>query len=400
MPMLEHLIAPRPDKILSLSGLYRADAREQKIDLGIGVYRDPSGNTPIFAAVREAEKRLFETESTKTYVDPAGDPGFNDAVARLVLGDTAPWDRVRTVQTPGGAGALAILAGLIEKSNPSCTVWLPDPTWINHQSIFESARLATREYAYFDRKSGRVDFDALIAGLRGAKAGDVVLLHGCCHNPTGADLSQDQWRILGQSMLAAGAIPLVDLAYQGFGAGLDDDAFSARHLAQTMPELMIAASCSKNFGIYRERTGAAMLIAETPERADVGRAHLAQRARINYSMPPDHGASCVRIILGDEGLRRNWQAELEAMRSVIEATRRELASRFKARLNADSYDYLAENKGMFSLFAISPDGVARLRREFGIYIVEDGRFNVAGLRERDMDRFVDCVAMCMDGPAL
>jgi aspartate/tyrosine/aromatic aminotransferase len=223
-----------------------------------------------------------------------------------------------------------------------------------------------------------------------------VLLHGCCHNPTGADLSQDQWRNLGQSMLGTGAIPLVDLAYQGFGAGLDDDAFSARHLAQTMPELMIAASCSKNFGIYRERTGAAMLIAETPERADVGRAHLAQRARINYSMPPDHGASCVRIILGDEGLRRNWQAELEGMRSVIEGMRRELASRFRARLNTDSYDYLAENKGMFSLLGISPNGVARLRKQFGIYIVEDGRFNVAGLRECDIDRFVDCVAVCTD----
>ena len=380
MAVMDTLEMPADDKILKLSIMFNGDDRPGKIDLGIGVYRNAQGETPIFAAVREAEEKLFAQETTKTYVTPVGDPGFCAAMQSLVFDDDAPHERIRTVQTPGGAGALNLLAGLADLSSPGVTVHVPIPTWINHHAVIAKAGLGLREYRYLDPRTGQVDFDAMMNELGKAEPGDVVLLQGCCHNPTGADLTLEQWRAVAALLAERGLLPFVDLAYQGFGDGLEEDAASVRLLAAHLPEMIVAYSCSKNFGIYRERTGAAFVLAPTPTLADRAAAQLAQLARITYSMPPDHGASLVRIILNDPTLREIWQNELAAMRTGIAALRQELASAFHQITNRAGHEFLTEQKGMFSLIGISADQAVRLREEFAIYVVEDGRINIAGLR--------------------
>jgi aromatic-amino-acid transaminase len=378
--MMDRLEMPADDKILKLSIMFNGDDRPGKIDLGIGVYRNARGETPIFAAVRQAEEKLFAQETTKTYVTPAGDPGFCAAIQSLVFGDDAPDERIRTVQTPGGAGALNILAELANLASPGVTVHVPIPTWINHHAVITEAGLGLREYRYLDPRTGQVDFDGMMDQLGNAEPGDIVLLQGCCHNPTGADLGLEQWQAVAALLEARGLLPFVDLAYQGFGDGLEEDAASVRLLAGRLPEMIVAYSCSKNFGIYRERTGAAFVLAPTPALADRAAAQLARLARITYSMPPDHGASLVRIILNDPALRQIWKDELEAMRTGVTALRRELASAFHQITNRSGHEFLTDQKGMFSLIGISADQAVRLREEFAIYIVEDGRINIAGLR--------------------
>lgn len=388
--MLETLRPAEPDRILSLIALVRDDPRPGKMDLSIGVYRDATGRTPILDVVREAERRLYEGESTKSYVGPAGDAAFNSAVARLVFGDRDA-ARIRTVQTPGGAGALRILAGLLARARPGATVWLPDPTWVNHESIVSDAGLAIRRYPYFDAATGGVRFDALLDALSGAAAGDTVLLHGCCHNPSGADPTAAQWQELADLLVRKGLFPFVDLAYQGFGEGLDEDAAAVRLLAARVPEMAVATSCSKNFGIYRERTGAAFVFGASAAQADAAHSQLVVCARVAYSMPPDHGAAIVRIVLEDPALAARWRAELAAMRSEVVATRRKLAAAFRARTGTDRYDFLLRHRGMFSLLGVDERQAERLRREYGIYIVADGRANLAGLREDQIEPLVSAV---------
>lgn len=389
--MFELLQPSPPDKILSLMDLFRADPRPRKIDLGVGVYRDSAGRTPVMRAVREAERRLYETEDTKAYLGPGGDAAYCACVAGLVFGDDVPVDRLASAQTPGGAGALRILAGLIARARPQAVIWLPDPTWVNHHAIFADAGLATRVYPYFDPVGSAVRLEAMLTGLHDAAPGDVVLLHGCCHNPTGASLVPQEWEHVCALMLARGLVPFVDLAYQGFGDGLDEDAHGVRLLARRMPEMLLAVSNCKNFSIYRERTGCAFVLADTAVRAGIARGQLLTCARIAYSMPPDHGGSLVRIILQDPALAAQWRKELDAMRERIAALRGELVRAFAERSNSDRYDFLRRHRGMFSLMGTTPAQVERLRREHAIYMVEDGRVNIAGLREEQVDPFVSAL---------
>lgn len=389
--MFNELIMPPPDKILSLMPIFRQDQRAGKIDLGVGVYRDRAGVTPIPRAVKEAEKRILAAQATKAYVGPAGDPVYCDLMTRVVFSERAPLDRIRAIQTPGGAGALAVLIHLIARHRPEATVLVPDPTWVNHVGIIGDHGLAIRTWPYLDPATGGVAFDAMKRAVAGLKAGDVMLLHGCCHNPTGADLSQEEWRELATLLLQKNIMPLVDIAYQGFGDGLEEDAFGVRHLASVMPEMLVASSCSKNFGTYRDRIGTAFALAETPERAAVVQAHLAVGARLGYSMPPDHGAAIVRMILEDAALTADWRIELDEMRANIVSLRNALSDSFRRYTNSSRYDFLEKNKGMFSLIGITPEQAKRLREEFAIYVVEDGRINVAGLRPDQIDTFAKAV---------
>lgn len=387
--MFENLQAPAPDKILSLISAHAQDPRPGKIDLGVGVYRDETGATPILDSVHEAEERLLASQTTKSYFGMAGDPAYCRIVVPLVFGDAAPLERIRALQTPGGSGALAILMGFAAKLTKK--IHIPSPSWGNHAAIAKHSGLEIANYPYFNAETGRVDFAAMKAGLEKAEAGDLILLHGCCHNPTGADLSQDEWREIASLLLERKLLALVDIAYQGLGDGLDEDAWAVRYLASQLPEMLVASSCSKNFGIYRERTGTAFVVGKTAEQSDVAAALLMSEARTSYSMPPDHGAAVVRIILEDADLKARWQAELETMRARIANLRKGLSEAFRRRTNSNAYDFLMEGRGMFSLIGVTPEQAQRLRQEFGVYLVDDGRINVAGLKENQIETFVEAV---------
>jgi aspartate/tyrosine/aromatic aminotransferase len=377
--MFERLEPAAPDGILELISLYRDDPRPEKIDLGVGVYRDASGRTPVMRAVREAERRLIETQETKAYLGLVGDVAFNAAMIGLVFGRSADRARLRACQSPGGTGALRLIADLLRLARPDATVWLPDPTWPNHLPILRGAGIASRAYPYYDAASAGIRFDAMLAALGGASPGDIVLLHGCCHNPTGADLSAAQWPVVAELMLARGLLPFIDLAYPGFGDGLDEDAAGLRCLASKMPEMVVAASCAKNFSVYRERAGAALILGRNAAEADTAFSQLANVARSIYSMPPDHGAAAVRIVLSDPILSADWRAELDGMRGRMVSLRESFAQALRRQSNSDRFDFIAGQKGMFSRLGLSPEQVIRLRTEHGVYMVGDSRFNVAGL---------------------
>ncbi|MCB1328824.1 MAG: aspartate/tyrosine/aromatic aminotransferase, partial [Maritimibacter sp.] len=315
--MFEHLKDLPADKIIALMAEFRADPRENKVDLGVGVYKDASGNTPVMRAVKAAEKQLWERETTKTYTALAGDPGFGKALSGLVLGDAVEDERLACAAQPGGTGAIHQALELIKMATPEVTVWLSAPTWPNHPSILKHLGMNMAEYCYFDNDTRAVDFTGMMDDLAKVKAGDVVLLHGACHNPTGANLSLPQWDQVATLIEEKGAVPLIDLAYQGFGDGLEEDAAATRLLASRLPELMIAASCSKNFGLYRERTGLLMAIAPGPKRKALTQQSLAHLNRQNFSFPPDHGARLVQMILDDPALRADWAGELEDVRKSM-----------------------------------------------------------------------------------
>jgi aspartate/tyrosine/aromatic aminotransferase len=389
--MFEGLKPLPQDPILQLMQTFRDDPRDDKIDLGIGVYKDDSGNTPIMAAVHEAERRLLEQEVTKSYVGPAGSAGFNQAIADLVLGaDNALIrdQRVSVVQTPGGCGALRMAAEFLRLCHSDTTVWVGTPTWGNHLPLLGGAGLAIREYPYLDRQTLQVDFDGMMGALEQASAGDVVLLHGCCHNPSGADLTFDQWQQVTDLMLRKGLLPFVDMAYQGLGDGLDADAAGLRHVASRVPEMVVASSCSKNFGLYRERTGALMLIGETADAQKAATSQLLSVIRSHYSMPPAHGAAIVETILGDEGLRSQWQSELNGMCERILHLRHAFAT---ALAPAGDFGFIARQRGMFSFLGVAPEQVRQLREEFGIYMLDSSRVNVAGLNDHLMSRVAEAV---------
>jgi aspartate aminotransferase len=373
-------LKPQPaDAILKLMGMFKADPRSGKIDLGVGVYKDATGLTPVMRAVKAAEKRLWETEATKTYTGLAGEPEFHAAMADLILGGAVPRERIAAAATPGGTGAIRQAFDLIRIAAPGRAVWVSDPTWPNHLAILNFLGLPVRTYRYFDAETRGVDFGGMIADLAGVAAGDVVLLHGCCHNPTGANLTLPEWAEVAAALGRTGAIPLIDLAYQGFGDGLDADAAGTRLIAAALPEVLIAASCSKNFGIYRERTG--ILIGLSPDAATTAltQGMLAWLNRANYSFPPDHGARLVTMILGDPVLRADWQAELEDVRLNMLSLREQLADELRRLAGSDRFGFIAQHRGMFSRLGATPEQVERLRAEYGIYMVGDSRLNVAGL---------------------
>jgi aspartate aminotransferase len=380
--MLNALHAQPQDKILQLIQMYKDDPRDTKIDLGVGVYKDATGLTPVMRAVKAAEKQLWETEKTKTYTGLAGEPAYAEAMQSLLLDGVVPADRLSAVATPGGTGAIRQALELIKLASPDATVWLSNPTWPNHPSIIKYLGMKMSEYRYFDADSRGVDFDGMLADLAQVKAGDVVLLHACCHNPTGANLTLPQWAAVAEMLEKTGAIPFIDIAYQGFGDGLEEDSAGMRLLASRLPELLIAASCSKNFGIYRERTG--ILIAVSP-RADmraVVQGNLAFLNRQNFSFPPDHGARLVTMILNDPALRADWQAELEEVRQNMLTLRESLAAELRRLSGSDRFGFLAQHRGMFSRLGATPEQVETLRRDHGIYMVGDSRMNIAGLNAR------------------
>ncbi len=373
-------LKPQPaDKILALMQAFRDDPRETKIDLGVGVYKNAEGVTPVMRAVKAAERRLVETQETKAYTGLAGDPAFSAAMRGLILGDAVDAARVAAVATPGGTGAIRQGLELMQYADRAATIWLSAPTWPNHPSIVKYLGIPMREYRYLADDKPVVNFDGMMEDLKGVKAGDLVLLHGCCHNPTGANLTEEQWGIVADHLEATGAIPFVDIAYQGFGDGLEEDAFGVRLLAARMPEMIVAASCSKNFEVYRERTGLLMAVAPEAKSKGEAQATLNFLNRQNYSFPPDHGARVVQMILDDPDLRADWQGELEDVRLGMLTLREGLARELRNRTNSDRFDFIAEHRGMFSRLGIAPEKVAELRETHGIYMIGDSRMNIAGL---------------------
>ena len=379
--MFDKLNAQPQDKILKLMGAYKADVRKNKIDLGVGVYKDASGSTPIMRAVKAAEKQLWKNQETKSYVGLAGDPEFASSMFDLVLGTAVSHDHLAAIATPGGTGAVRQALELIKLAAPTATVWFSNPTWPNHLSIVEHLEINRSDYRYFDSKTGAVDFDGMQADIGNIPSGDVVLLHGCCHNPTGANLTSEQEDQIIKILSNNGVIPFVDIAYQGFGDGLEQDARFTRKLASRLPQCLIAASCSKNFGIYRERTG--ILIAVTPnlKQQTITQENLAFLNRQNFSFPPDHGARLVTMILGSENLRKSWIQELEETRLNMLDLRQKLASQLCQKTNSDRFNFLGHHRGMFSRIGISPNQVEKIRTDFGVYMVDDSRINIAGLNK-------------------
>ncbi len=388
--MLESLNPQPQDKILQLIQMYKDDPREGKIDLGVGVYKDATGLTPVMRAVKAAEKKLWEVETTKTYTGLAGEPAYNAAMVKMILGDGYT-DRAASVATPGGTGAIRQALELIKLAAPNATVWLSNPTWPNHPSIIKYLGMKMAEYRYFDAETRGIDFPGLLEDLGQVKAGDAVLLHGCCHNPTGANLNAAQWVEVANLLLAKGAIPFVDLAYQGFGDGLEADAAATRMIAQTFPEVLIAASCSKNFGIYRERTGILIALGD-PARRAVTQGNLAFLNRQNYSFPPDHGARLVTMILEDDALRADWKAELEEVRLNMLTLRQSLADELRRATNSDRFDFVASHRGMFSRLGLTEAQVNILREKHGIYMVGDSRINIAGLNAKTVPILAKAIA--------
>ncbi|MEM6618014.1 MAG: amino acid aminotransferase [Pseudomonadota bacterium] len=380
--MLEALIPQPPDKIIELAGMFRADPRDTKIDLGVGVYKDAAGNTPIMRAVKIAERRLWDEETTKTYTALVGDGAFHSAMADLILGDAVPRDRLAFAHTPGGTGAVRQILELIARAAPGAAIWISDPTWPNHPAMIKAMGQEMRTYRYLNAATMTVDFDGMMADLAGAAPGDVVLLHGCCHNPTGANLKRDQWDAVADLLQERRLVPFVDLAYQGFGDGLAEDAEGVRLLAQRCGEVLIAASCSKNFGIYRERCGLVLAVSRDGDGQALTQGMLSSLNRLAFSFPPDHGARLVTMVLTDPELRADWETELRDIRDGMRGLREHLARALAGESGSDRYGFVAEHRGMFSRLGLTPDQVMALREEHGIYMIGDSRMNVAGLSEK------------------
>ena len=377
--MFETLKSQPADKILALVQKFKEDPRPQKIDLGVGVYKNAEGVTPVMRAVKAAEHQLWQDETTKSYVGLTGDPAFSDSMIQMVLGDAVPRGAVAAAATPGGTGAVRQAFELARLANPDVRVFVSNPTWPNHVSMLRYLGIEMVPYRYFDEATCGVDFEGMTADLAQAKAGDVVLLHGCCHNPTGANLNTAQWQSVVDLLAKSGATPMIDIAYQGFGDGLEEDAAATRLIAASLPETIIAASCSKNFGIYRERTGLLMAISQEVSKQLVTQGTLAYLNRQNFSFPPDHGARLVTIVLNDPALCADWKAELEQVRLGMLDLRQSLATELQSRAGSDRFSFLAQHRGMFSRLGTTPDMVERLLVEHAIYMVRDSRMNIAGL---------------------
>lgn len=377
--MFETLPRPPEDAILALGAIFAADGRQGKIDFGIGVYRDPQGHTPIMRAVKAAEQQIWATQDSKSYTQLAGDPAFTGPLAALALGDGVPAGRVAAISAPGGTGALRQGLELARRANPQARVWLPNPTWPNHPAMLGPLGLTPASYRYYDAATGDVDRTGMAEDLAAMAPGDILVVHGCCHNPTGADLTPADWSALAALCTRTGALPLIDLAYMGFGEGLEADALGTRIMAAALPEVMIAVSCSKNFGIYRERTGLLIAVSQAGERCEIVQQTLNATNRLAYSFPPDHGARIVSTILGDDALRADWMSELEDIRVGMIAGRAMLAEELARLTGSDRFAYLARQRGMFSLLPTNRDQVMALRNDHGIYIIGNGRINVAAL---------------------
>ena len=377
--MFQSLKEQPADKILALMQKYKEDPRESKIDLGVGVYKNAAGLTPVMRAVKTAEQQLWERETTKSYVGLVGDPQFSDVMVDLVLSDSVARGNVAAAATPGGTGAVRQAFELLKMANPDVRVFVSDPTWPNHLSILKYLDLPVVPYRYFDSETRGVDFAGMMEDLADARSGDVILLHGCCHNPTGANLNISQWQEVVDFLNKTGATPMIDIAYQGFGDGLQEDAAGTRLVASSVPETVIAASCSKNFGIYRERTGLLMVVSHDATAKGLNQSTLAFLNRQNFSFPPDHGARLVTMVLSDPALRADWATELEEVRLGMLDLRTQLASELQRLSGSDRFGFLAQHRGMFSRLGASAEHVEKLRADHAVYMVGDSRMNIAGL---------------------
>ncbi|SFH65926.1 aromatic amino acid transaminase [Albimonas pacifica] len=396
--MFETLPKAEPDAILALMARFREDPRTDKIDLGVGVYRDETGATPIFRAVQAAEERLVAAQTTKTYVGLPGDLKFCRLLGEELLGRPLASESAM-VQAAGGSGALYILAAFIRRAAPATRVWLPTPTWPNHPNLFRGAGLALGDYPWLDRAGRALDFAAAAEALEKLGPGDAVLLHACCHNPTGVDPTPEQWAEIGAIAARRGWLPVFDMAYAGFGDDWERDCAGMRTVIGRVPEALMAASCSKNFGLYRERAGAVYAHTAEPSRRQAAQDGLEAVTRMVYSMPPDHGGALVRAVLEDADLAADWRAELTAMRERINANRRALAEALAARPGGQGWGFIAEQRGIFSLLGLDRAQVDRLREVHGVYAVAGGRVNVAGMRIGDADRVAAALLDVAGSPA-
>ncbi len=388
---LADLDAVRSDSLLKLIALANADSRPNKIDVGVGVYRDGEGRTPVMRAVKAVEKKLWEAQDSKSYLGSNGDADFAELLRPIVLGEHAADERIVGLQTPGGCGALRLAIQLVARANPAARVLIGMPTWPNHVPITVGCGLEIVEYPFYDRDRHRIRFDDMMAAIEGASAGDVVLLHGCCHNPTGADLDADQWRQVTRAIVERDLLPLVDIAYQGLGRGLDEDAAGLRGILAACDEVLVAQSCDKNFSVYRDRVGCLFIKTARGETSAIAMGHVLQIAREMWSMPPDHGAAVVRTVLQDPGLTADWRAELDEMRARILRIRGKLA-------DADPrLAYIGEQTGMFSMLPLTPEQVLMLREDHAIYMADSGRFNILGMADDAIDRFVAAVTDVIGG---
>ena len=382
------------DKILALMQVYKEDPRENKIDLGVGVYKDASGQTPIMQSIKRAEHMLWETQDTKSYVGLTGTPEFSETMIDLVLGDKFDKNLTASAATPGGTGAVRQAFELGKLANPNLRVFVSDPTWPNHLSILKYLGIPVEPYRYFDAKTRAVDFSSMMTDLENAKEGDLILLHGCCHNPTGANLKAPEWDAVIEFLLKSGATPMIDIAYQGFGDGLEEDASGVRKLVNSVPETIIAASCSKNFGIYRERTGLLIVVSHDKDARDLNQSTLAFLNRQNFSFPPDHGARLVTMVLSDEELKRSWMEELEAVRTSMLSLRTQLATELEKLSGSNRFGFLADHRGMFSRLGASPEQVNELRENHAVYMVGDSRLNIAGLNSKTVPVLAKAIVDC------
>ena len=393
--MFNSLIAMPADPILGLLTQYREDTHPQKVDLGVGVYKDPTGVTPILSCVKKAEKFRLDTETTKVYIGPTGSPQFNTLMTELAFGadhSAIIANRIRTVSTPGGTGALRVAGDFIKRCNPNAVLWVSDPTWANHIGLFEAAGIIVKTYPYYDYDSKSLKFDEMLAALSQVSPDDVVLFHACCHNPSGMDLTTEQWDKVVALTKDQGFTPLIDMAYQGFGDGVDIDAYGVRQMAAAVDNMILCSSCSKNFGLYRERIGSCSVIAKDANTANVAQSVLLYVVRCLYSMPPAHGAAIVETILGSAELTQEWLDELKVMRDRINGNRAILVDKLKANGVDRDFSFIARQKGMFSFLGVAPEQVARLQKEFSIYMVGSSRISIAGISEDNVDYLAQSIA--------
>lgn len=391
--MFETLERKPPDAILKLIGEYASDTRDKRIDLGVGVYRNAAGDTPVFRAVKKAEQRLVDTQTSKAYLGSRGAADYCAALQALSFSAAATGnDRVMTLQTPGGSGALRVAAGVIQRANPQTTVWVSDPTWNNHVPLLGGAGLRLESYPYYDTERNVLRFDAMLAALDNAAAGDVALLHGCCHNPTGMDLSEEEWDSLIDVITTRKLVPFIDLAYLGFAAGLEKDSYAVRSMFERVPEMIVASSCSKNFGLYRDRVGALTFVSADAETTTTVGSQALNIVRTMYSVPPDHGGAAVTLILEDPALRDDWLAELADMRQRMQQMRTLVVAALADAAPDRDFSHIERAKGMFCYLGVTPEQVARLKKDFGIYLVDSGRINVCGITAGNVNYLAQSVA--------
>ena len=396
--MFETLSALPPDSILGLSAAFKKDPNPHKIDLGVGVYKDEKGNTPILDSVAKAQQLLLASETSKVYITPQGNQGFINGMLNLLLGEHSPaltHKRVAAVQAPGGCGALRILAELLMRVDKDTTVWVSDPTWANHMPLLGDAGLTLKTYPYFDKNTASIKFDEMMDCLSKVGPKDVVLLHGCCHNPTGADLSKEQWQAIAALANKVGFLPFVDVAYQGFGDGIEDDAYGLRTLVENVDEVIIAASCSKNFGLYRERVGLAAIVCKDERVKDIAQSQIQNVARGIYSMPPSYGGALVDIILNNTDLYNMWVGEVNAMRNRMANLRAMLVTNLHQQGIDKDFSFINSQKGMFSFLCIPATQVHTLRNDHSIYFVDSSRVNIAGINHNNVEALAKAIALTL-----